>query len=263
MTTKITSRMTNKKELNTTMRTSMFAAALSVAALVSTGFAPVQAQTPIEFTSITGGGTPPTFIYTGGPGGGLTLTPGNFDASLDVPVVGTQVSNPATVLFTGLSNVGSTSTAMLGGRTLFDQALSGGGFSILDGSQVLLSGTFTGAQLTGTEGSTLANVATNFEGVSYTGGLYASDSNIILNGTPVDTFNFQLINSKPSLTVTNGVLNSFKSAGSGQFTGTQAAPAVPEPATVVPFLFGGLGLLALAVRKARKAASPTASSSAG
>ena len=39
---------------------------------------------------------------------------------------------------------------------------------------------------------------------------------------------------------------------------TPAASPVPEMGTVVPFLFGGLGLLALAVRKTRKAASVTA-----
>ncbi len=247
-----------QKEIKTTMKISMLAAAFGVAAFASAGLTSVHAQAPIEFTSVTGGGAPPTFIYTGGSGGGLTLTPGNFDASLDVPSVGTQISNPATILFTGLNNVGSTSTATIGGNTFFNQALSGGGFSILDGSQVLLSGTFTGASLSGAEGSTLAGVATNFSGVSYTGGLYASEANITLNGTPVDTFNFQLINSKPSLTVTDGALASFNSAGSGQFTGTQEVPAVPEPATVVPFLVGGLGLLALAVRKTRKSASITA-----
>lgn len=249
-----------QKEIKSTMKINLLAAAFGVAAFASAGLASVQAQAPIEFTSVTGGGAPPTFIYTGGPGGGLTLTPGNFDASLDVPSVGTQISNPATILFTGLNNVGSTSTATIGASTFFNQALSGGGFSVIDGAtnQLLLSGTFSGAELSGAEGSTLAGVATNFNGVSYTGGLYASDANITLNGTPVDTFNFQLINSKPNLTVTNNVLGSFNSAGSGQFTGTQEVPAVPEPATVVPFLFGGLGLLALAVRKTRKSASITA-----
>lgn len=39
---------------------------------------------------------------------------------------------------------------------------------------------------------------------------------------------------------------------------TVSATTVPEPATVVPFLLGGLGLMALIVRKNRKASSVTA-----
>ncbi len=242
------------------MKINILATALGVATLASLGLAPAQAQTPIEFASVNGGGTPPTFVYTGGAGGGLTLTPGNFDAQLDFPKVGTLVNNPAIVTFTGLSNTGATSVGTLGTNTYFDQALTGGTFSVTDAatSNLLLSGTFTGAQLSGAVGSTLAGVATNFEGVAYTGGSYATASGVTLNGTPVDTFNFQLINTNPSLSVTDGVLGSFNSAGSGQFTGETLPAAVPEPATVVPFLFGGLGLLALAVRKTRKAASLTA-----
>jgi hypothetical protein len=238
------------------MKTNILATALGVATLALLGLAPAQAQTAEEFASVTGGGNPPTFIYTGGAGGGLTLTSGNFDAQLDVPKVATQINNPAIVTFTGLQNLGAASTIPLGGITFFDQTLTGGMFTVTDAAtnQLLLSGTFAGADLTGAVGSSQAGVNTDFKNVAYTGGSYASAAGITLNGTPKDSFNFSLINTTPNLSVSSGVLSSFTSAGNGQFTGEVPPAAVPEPATVVPFLFGGLGLLALAVRKTRKAA---------
>lgn len=235
-------------------------ATLGVAGLALVGFVPAHAQTAQEFASVTGGGTPPTFTYTGGAGGGLTLTPGNFDAQLDVPKVATLINNPAVVTFTGLQNLGAASTAPLGGGTFFDQVLTGGMFTVSDATtnQLLLSGSFSGAELSGAVGSSQAGVNTNFRDVAYTGGSYATAAGITLNGTPKDAFNFSLINTSMNLSVNNGVLSSFNSAGNGQFTGETLPAAVPEPATVVPFLFGGLGLLALAVRRTRKAASITA-----
>ncbi|MGI4788618.1 MAG: hypothetical protein ACRYFS_07185 [Janthinobacterium lividum] len=242
------------------MKITNFAAASGVAALALIALAPVHAQTVEQFASVNGGGTPPSFIYTSGAGGGLTLTQVNFDASLDVPTVGTQINNPATVTFTGLSNSGSTTAVALGTHTIFDQELTGGQFTIVDTatSQLLLSGAFTGADLTGTLGTSLAGVATNFNNVTYTGGLYATDANIQLGATPADTFNFQLINTNPKLSVTDGALDSFASAGSGQFTGVTAVTTVPEPATFVPFAIGGLALLGLIARKTRRTSSISA-----
>lgn len=251
-----TDTISTKKGRKTTMNINL-RTALGVAALALVSFVPAHAQTAVEFASVTGGGTPPTFVYTGGAGGGLTLTAGNFDAQLDVPKVATLINNPAVITFTGLQNLGAASTASLGVGTFFDQALTGGMFTVSDAttSQLLLSGTFSGADLSGTVGSSQAGVNTNFKNVAYTGGSYATAAGITLNGTPKDSFNFSLINTNPNLSVSNGTLSSFNSAGNGQFTGETLPSTVPEPATVVPFLFGGFGLLALAIRKTRKAAS--------
>jgi hypothetical protein len=245
----------SKKEPQSHMKINTLATTLGVAALAFAAFVPAQAQTSEQFTSITGGTG--TFTYTSGIGGGLQLSPAGFYATLDVPVAGTLYNNPATVMFTGLgNNGGTTETTDAHGNTSFDQSLKGGNFTITDGtSQVLLAGTFAGADLTGTPGSTQASVATNFFGVDYTGGLYLSTAGLATGPQTADTFNFSLINTKPSLSVTNGALDSFTSAGNGQFTGITAATPVPEAATVVPFAMGGLALLFLAARKSRRNSS--------
>ena len=241
------------------MKTNNIAAALGVAALALCAMTSAQAQTAEQFTSVTGGNG--TFAYAGGVGGGLQLSSSGFYASLDVPVAGTLINNPATVLFTGLGNVGNTVvTTDAHGNTTFDQTLTGGMFTISDGktNQTLLQGTFTGADLTGVPGSTQAGVATNFFGVDYTGGLYATDAGIALGPQTADTFNFSLINTKPALNVSNGTLQSFTSAGNGQFTGITGVTAVPEPATAVPFVIGGLALLGLIARKTRRSSGASA-----
>ena len=222
-------------------------------ALVAAG---AQAQTTEEFASVTGGNN--TFIYTGRTAsvtGGLTMTPSGFYASLDVPKAGSQTNNPATVVFTGLANNGNTNTFVpfLGAPQQFSQSLTGGGFNIYDGTttsgQLLLSGNFAGATLSGTLGTNASTVDTNFLNVAYTGGLYANTAGISLNTVFGNSFNFSLLNVTPKTSVSSGNLNNFQSAGNGQFTGV--APA-PEPATLVPFALGGLGLLGLIVRKTRR-----------
>ena len=65
---------------------------------------------------------------------------------------------------------------------------------------------------------------------------------------------------KPVVSVNgSGYFNSFTAGGTGTFSATTpATTTTPEPATVVPFILGGLGLMTLIVRKNRKASSVTA-----
>ena len=221
-------------------------------ALVAAG---AQAQT--EFTSITGGNN--SFTYTSGAGNGLVLTsPAGFYATLDIPTPGTQFNNPATVIFTpgSLVNSGITTTTTSGGQMSFTQGLTGGGFTIYNGSgtsgTVLLTGTFQGANLTGVVNSIQAGVDTNFMNVAYTGGSYLSAAGMLTGSQPGDKFNFSLIPVTPALGVTGNTLNSFSSAGNGQFTGVLRPATVPEPASIIPFALGGLGLLGLIARKTRR-----------
>ena len=243
----------------THMKINNLAAALGVAALALVALVPAQAQSIEQFASVTGGNG--TFTYTGGAGGGLAMAPTGFYASLDVPSAGTLINNPATVLFTGLSNVGTTAESTANGVTTFDQRLTGGNFTLTDGKSgtVLLTGAFQGADLTGVPGTSQAGVSTNFFGVSYSGGLYASSSGILLGPQTEDSFNFSLIGAKPNLNVSGNTLQSFTSAGNGQFTGiTPSVTTVPEPASVIPFAIGGLALLGLIARKTRRVSGTAA-----
>ena len=223
---------------------SAFVGMLAVAVTANSA---AQAAGPAQFASVTGGNG--TFTYTSGAAGGLTLG-APFYASLDLPSAGSVVNNPALVSFSGLANSGTVTTAMLGGNTLFQQQLTGGAFNITNaaGTTVLLSGTFSAADLSGTIGTNQAGVDTNFFNVVYTGGLYASLANAALGVNAADKFNFSLINVTPALSQSGSYINSFTSAGNGQFTGFILTP---EPGTWAAFAFTGFGVMGLVLR-ARK-----------
>ena len=229
----------------------------AIVLLVATGAAfaavPSQAQAtqPVTFASITGAGSgiSSVFTYTPGTTGGFSITPGaQFIASFPMTFT---TNSPATVVFTGLNNVGT----VTGGPTSFSQALSGGSFSVTSGGTNLLSGTFDGGNLLdGTTGSNTPTIQNTLTNVQYTGGTYFTQSGLFNPGS----FSISMTSAVPALGVSGGYFNGFKAGGTGTFQGSSSPTPTPEPATVVPFLFGGLGLLALAVRKTRKAASLTA-----
>ena len=226
---------------------------LLIAAGSTLAAAPSQAQSaqPVTFASITGAGAgiSSVFTYTPGTTGGFSITPGaQFIASFP----STFTTNaPATVVFTGLNNVGT----VTGGPSSYSQALSGGTFDVEAGGVSLLNGTFDGGNiLDGTIGSNTPTVKNTLTNVIYTGGTYFTQSGLYNPGS----FSISMTSAVPALGVSGGYFNGFQAGGTGTFQASNAPAAVPEPATVVPFLVGGLGLLTLAVRKTRKAASITA-----
>ncbi len=121
--------------------------------------------------------------------------------------------------------------------------VSGGSFSYGAPGAIVLSGTFATSTLQLTGVDTFAFVANN---VVFTGG-----SN--LHGFSTGALQLEAINASPtsgtSLIGANG-FNPFTATDGVTIKGVQA---VPEPATTVPFVLGGLGLLTLIVRKTRRA----------
>lgn len=232
--------------------TSLFSLAVLAAAGLGTASAQA-AGNQTTFASVTGAGASNSnaFTYTGA--SGFSITPGaTFTAQLLSSPPG---QFPTTLSFTGLNNVGGLSTNGLGQYT---QALSGGGFTLTanGGSDLLLSGTFEGGNLLvatlGSDTSSLRNTLTN---VVYTGGSYFTASGLSNPGA----FSLSMTSVKPTIGITNGHFNDFTAGGTGTFSATTPASSpVPEPATVVPFLLGGLGLLGLAARKARRTGGATA-----
>ena len=222
---------------------------LLIAAGTAFATVPAQAQSgqPVTFASITGGGAgiSSVFTYTPGVTGGFSITPGaQFIASFPSTFT---TNSPATVVFTGLNNIGT----VTGGPSNYSQALSGGSFSVVSGGVNLLSGTFDGGNiLDGTTGSFTPTIKNTLTNVIYTGGTYFTQSGLANPGS----FSISMTSAVPALGGSGGYFDSFQAGGTGTFQGASVPAAVPEPATIVPFLFGGLGLLALAVRKTRKAA---------
>ena len=199
------------------------------------------------FASATAGGTVDqqsvVYTYTGGASGKLTTTAGATFTGLS----GGLVNPGSTLTFTGFSASGAATGDGSAGNP-YTQGLGAGTFSLTDASNTLLTGTFTGGNiLTVVSGSTTASITNTVNNVSYTGGSYFTNSGLLNPGSFVTS----LLGVSPSPSVGgDGYLTSFTAGGTTNFSATTRA-AVPEPATVAPFIMGGLGLMGLAFR-ARK-----------
>ena len=228
--------------------------AISTAALVGIAASAATAQANQEtFATVSGSGTVAqksvVFTYTGGPTGQFGTTAGSaFLAD------GNTVDQGTSLTFTGFSASGmatGTGTA----KDPFSQGLTGGTFSLTSATGTdLLSGSFgSGDILAVDSGATNASITSQVNNVSYDGGTYFTTSGLANPGS----FSIQMTSFAPPPSIASGYLSGFTAGGGASFSAAPLGTAVPEPATVVPFLFGGLGLLALAVRK-RKAAGITA-----
>jgi hypothetical protein len=205
------------------------------------------AQQTFAATTADGANISTAFSYTTGPAGGLTIAPlSTFLASS----TGFVPDASATLVFTGLANTG---TVTVGPTDV--QNLTGGTFLLKagDGVTVLLSGTFTGAQLVATPPlpESQANFLTNVLGVTYTGGNYFTASGLINPGG----FSFGLTSITPPVTLLGtGYFSSFSAGGSGTYSATinpGGGGGVPLPHGAALGL-AALPALALCVRMRRK-----------
>ena len=222
--------------------------ALGVGAVVPSIAAPAPGS-QATFASATGGGTVAqqsvVFTYTGGAGGKFTTTSGAVFTGLS----GGLVNPNSTLTFTGF---GASGLATGDGSTAnpYTQGLGAGTFSLTDVSGNLLSGTFGGGNiLTVTQGSTTSSITNTVNNVTYTGGTYFVNSGLQNPGS----FSVSMTSVSPSPVIgEDGYLSSFTAGGTSTFSATvPRVTTVPEPATVAPFVMGGLGLMGLAFR-ARK-----------
>lgn len=226
------------------MKKAILGLVASVAVAVTLA-APSHAQGQQTFASITGAGAGSSnvFTYNSGAAGGFSITPGAQFLASFLPTFTTN--GPATVTFTGLTNVGTVSGAGTVSNP-YTQELSGGSFDVVSGGSTLLTGTFGGGNLLeGVSGASTAAITNQLNNVTYTGGSYFTSSGLSNPGS----FSISMTSVTPAVGVSGGYINSFKAGGTGTFSATSA---VPEPATVVPFTLGGLGLLGLIVRKSRR-----------
>lgn len=225
--------------------THVVTAAAGLAVIAATGASAQQ----LTFASATGTGNPAAqsvvFTYTGGANGQFKTTPGALFSTTSYPF-----SDPTTTLaFTGFS----ASAPVLGTGTTsspYQQPLSGGTFTLTgSGGADLLDGTFTDGNLLSVISSgTTASITNSVNGVTYTGGSYFNSSGLFNPGS----FSISMTSVAPAPTVVNGYLSAFQAGGTSTFSASKTLAPVPEPATTVPFVLGGLGLLALAVRKSRR-----------
>lgn len=222
--------------------------ALGVVAMVPSIAAPAPGS-QATFASATGGGTvnaqSVVFTYTGGPMGKFTTTSGAIFTGLS----GGLVNSGSTLTFTGFgtsgfaSGDGSTATP-------YTQGLGAGTFDLSNSGNELLQGTFTGGNiLTVVNGSTTSSITNTVNNVSYTGGSYFTNSGLLNPGS----FSVSMTSVSPSPVIgDDGYLSAFTAGGTSTFSATvPRVTTVPEPATVAPFIMGGLGLMGLAFR-ARK-----------
>ncbi len=217
---------------------------LSIAVLAMVGVGSASAD-PIGFSGVLNG-FGQVFSYSGA--NGFNTTPGATFTAQDA----FSTDSLSTLAFTGLANDGSVVNK---GNGNYEQSLTGGTFLLKSNSgSTLLSGTFSGGNLlSGTVGSDAGVLRNTLVNVVYTGGSYFTNSGLVNPGS----FSFSLVGANPTLSVSNGHFNDFTSTGSGVFSASSPSSVVPEPATVVPFLLGGLGLLGLVARKARRTSGAT------
>ena len=107
--------------------------------------------------------------------------------------------------------------------------------------------------LTAVTNSTTASITNSVNNVTYTGGTYYAASGLTNPGS----FSISMTSVTPGPSVSGGYLTGFTAGGTSTFS-AQAPSTVPEPATVVPFMLGGLGLFGLIVRKTRRTSSAAA-----
>ncbi len=159
---------------------------------------------------------------------------------------------------------GGTTAAFSDGS--FKESFTGGTFSLFSNTGTdLLNGTLGASSIRGGSGDLSGGL--NAIGVTYTAASTALPPGFSLTGGTI-SLTYNVINSAAPITFSNppsgytltaGRLNSFTATDSGVYSALAGAPAtVPEPATVLPFVFGGLGLLVLVARKVRKTANVTA-----
>ena len=199
------------------------------------------------FASATGGGSGAStvFTYTGGASGQFTTTAGSQFLGTFLPTF--AINAPATLVFTGFSASG---VAGGSGTTLdpYTQGLTGGTFTLDQGGTNLLTGSFMGGNiLTAVTNSTTASITNSVNNVTYTGGTYFGLSGLNNPGS----FSISMTSVAPPPSISGGYLTGFTAGGTSTFS-AQTPSTVPEPATVVPFMLGGLGLFGLIVRKTRR-----------
>ena len=216
--------------------------------------APSMAQQQ-TFASATaaGGFASDGFTYTTGLGGGFDVTPGATFTAEFLPTGATTPFPTATLSF-GANSLRNKSLVVNGMD--YTEHLTGGTFTLFDSatSTLLLSGKFGGGDLLkGTQGASTASLVNTLTNVTYTGGTYFTASGFNNPGA----FSIALTSVIPNVGITSGYLDSFAAGGTGTFSARIPAPT-PEPATVVPFMLGGLGLLGLIVRKTRRTSGAAA-----
>jgi hypothetical protein len=209
------------------------------------------AQSTFAATTANGANISTAFTYTTGAAGGLTIASGSTFLSSSTGFIPDAA---ATLAFTGLANTGTVVT----GVSTDVQNLTGGTFTLKAGNgvTVLLSGTFTGAQLVATLPlpESQANFLTNVLGVNYTGGSYFTASGLVNPGG----FSFGLTSINPPVTLLGtGYFSSFSAGGSGTYSATipdgVIPPGVPLPRGAALGL-AALPALALCIRMRRKSA---------
>lgn len=211
--------------------------------------APSMAQ-QLTFASASGSGSPTAqstvFTYTGGSTGQFTTTLGSLFSADSFPAS----DSGATLTFTGFS----ASAIVTGAGTAlnpYKQALGNGTFLLKSSTNVdLLSGSFGGGNiLSAATSSSTSSITNTVNNVVYDSiGTYFAASGLLNPGS----FSISMTSVAPAPSVSGNYLNGFTAGGTSTFSATKAPTTVPEPATVVPFMLGGLGLLGLIARKTRR-----------
>lgn len=183
-------------------------------------------------------------FYTPGPSGGLTI---DNNTEFLQGKLGQGYDGDVTASFTNMTN----GSYVYNANGTFDQQLNPNGaissFVVTDNTNntVLLSGTFGGADLTGTNASSSGNVNLELNDVTYTGGTFFPAGYSPTNGS----LSVEFTSTAPFSASASG-LAAFDAVDGVTFS-APAIAAVPEPASMASFAVGGLLLLGALLSKRR------------
>ena len=147
------------------------------------------------------------------------------------------------------SATGGTTTAFNPVTGAFVETFTGGKFSAVSGGSDLLSGLFTGGTIQGTVGQPSGGL--NVTGVTYAAGSTALPAIFSPDGGTI-SLTYNVILPDGYAVSPGGQLQNFTASDSGVYSAVKTTTTVPEPATLAPFVLGGLGLLGLIARKTRR-----------
>jgi hypothetical protein len=181
------------------------------------------------------------FQYTSGSTGGLKVAQTNQFSSDALPALSNSTGN---LNFTGLKNSGTVETVIAGVE--YGENLTGGTFTLVNGANTLLTGTFTSAIMQGYVVASNDDASVSFFGVAYTGGSYFTAAEGLGYANPGGLSLALLSNTHLALNHAGTYFSNFNASGTGTFGATP--PVVPEPGTVASFTIGALGLCVLMLR---------------
>lgn len=226
--------------------------AMAAFALMAVAYTSASAQTQEAIAGVINHNQQSNVVWNGST---LVITGSSANASSDL---GLGSTSSATVTFSNLTQTNYIAPSILNGNT-FTQDFSGGTFTVTDnnnGNKTLISGAFTGAQLSAVNGSTSGGI--QFAGVTFNaGGQYVPAGMDLTDAFGLNALSVEFNTQNGGTLSDNGLGTTLAnySGHDGITWSSVVTTGVPEPASFATFGIGAFMLLALGLIAKRRSLS--------